>query len=166
MKSCKSVITLLLMIAGGTSYAQDSIIKSGNLIVYNTNVPAQKVWEVIGAVDGVDKWFAPVIKTCSVSGNKRTCGIEGNITFDEKIILVDHKNMIFEYTIPTQPMIPMTNLSATMSVQTDTKGNGIIVWYGTYDVAKHKEAEVREMLAGAWTMGAKGIESYILIVKK
>lgn len=161
----KSLITLLLIVTAATTYGQESIIKSGNLIVYNTSVSAQKVWEVIGAVDGVDKWFAPVIKTCSVSGDKRTC-IEGNITFDEKIILVDHKNMIFEYAIPTQPMIPMTNLSATMSVLKDSKGNGIIVWHGTYDVAKQKEAEVREMLAGAWTMGAKGIESYILTVKK
>ncbi len=113
-----------------------------------------------------DKWFAPVIKTCSVSGDKRTCGIEGNVTFDEKIILVDHMNMIFQYAIPTQPMIPMTNLSATMSVLTDNKGNGIIVWYWTYDVAKQKESEVREVLTGAWTMGAKGIESYILTLNK
>ncbi len=53
MKSIKSIITLLLIISGATTYAQDGIIKSGNMIVYNTNVPAQKVWKVIGAVDGV-----------------------------------------------------------------------------------------------------------------
>lgn len=167
MKSIKSIIiTLLLGISVSASYGQDSIVKSGNMVVYNTNIPAQKVWGIIGAVDGVDKWFAPVIKTCSVSGDKRTCGIEGNVTFDEKILLVDHKNMVFQYAIPTQPMIPMSNLTATMSVLIDSKGNGIIVWSGTYDVSTQKETEVKEMLTGAWTMGAKGIESYILTTKR
>lgn len=167
MKSIKSIIIALLFgLAMNTSYGQETSIKSGNMIVFSTNIPAQKVWEVIGAVGGVDKWFAPVIKSCSVSGDKRTCGIEGNVTFDEKILLVDHKNMVFQYAIPTQPMIPITNLNATMSVLTDNNGNGIIVWFGTYDVSKQKEVEVREMLTGAWMMGAKGIESYILTTKK
>jgi hypothetical protein len=166
MRNIKLLTTVILMIIGLNSYGQDRIIKSGNLIVYNTNIPAQKVWEVIGAVEGVDKWFAPVIKTCSVSGDTRTCGIEGNVTFDEKILLVDHKNRVFQYSIPTQPMIPMTNLTATMSVETDSKGNGIIVWYGTYDVSKQKEADVKEMLTGAWSMGAKGIENYIKNIKE
>lgn len=166
MKRIKPIVALILILAAAAVHGQDGIIRSGTQVVYNTNVPAEKVWEIIGAVDGVDKWFAPVIKTCSVSGDKRTCGIEGNITFDEKILLVDHKNRVFQYSIPTQPLIPMTNLFASMSVLVDSKGNGIIVWQGTYDVAKQKDTEVKEMLAGAWTMGAKGIETYILTVKK
>ncbi|MFZ6013486.1 MAG: SRPBCC family protein [Bacteroidota bacterium] len=166
MKGVNFLVALILIVAGTTVYGQDNIIKSGALIVYTTNVPAQKVWDIIGAVDGLDKWFAPVIKTCSVSGDKRTCGIDGDLTFDEMILLVDHKNMIFQYSIPTQPMIQMTDLMATMSVLVDNKGNGVIVWHGTYNVAKPKEAEVKEMLVGAWMMGAKGIETYILTTKK
>ena len=152
----------ILLFSINVKAQEHKTIKSGEILVVTTNISAAKVWEVIGAVGGVDKWFAAAIKSCSVKGDKRTCGIEGGKTFDETIELVDHKNRIFRYSIPTQPMMPMQNLSATMQVLEDKNGNGIVVWSGSFDVEVEMEVKVKEMLKGAWAMGVKGIETYVL----
>ncbi|MEZ5017139.1 MAG: SRPBCC family protein [Flavipsychrobacter sp.] len=136
------------------------MIKSATIAVIPIDVSAAQAWDIIGAVGGVDKWFGEVIKTCEVNGDHRVCGLGDGQTFDEKIILVDHQNKILRYDIATQPMIPMSNLSAYMRVLEDANGETYIEWSGNYDVTPEQKDEVNKMLIGAWQMGVKGIEQY------
>ena len=122
------------------------------------SVPPDAAWEVIGAVDGVEKWFAPVITSCRLEGNKRICGTEGG-EFTEDIIKVDHENRVFNYGIPKQHMMPIQNILGTMKV-TDNNGNANIEWSWTFDVEEKDEVQAKEMLAGAGEVGIAGIEAY------
>ncbi len=131
--------------------------KSNEKVVIEVNASAEKVWEIIGAVGGVDKWFAPVIQTCRVEGDKRICGTEAG-EFTENIKKVDHAHMVFEYEIPVQNMIPVEHIAGKMKVSDIGDGKSTVEWSATFNVEEDKEAQAKEMIRGAWTMGIKGIE--------
>ncbi|MBI3195637.1 MAG: SRPBCC family protein [Ignavibacteriae bacterium] len=135
--------------------------KSDEKVTVAVNASAEKVWKIIGAVDGVDKWFAPVIQSCRVEGNKRICGTEAG-EFTENIEKVDYQNRIFQYSIPEQNMIPVKNIFGTMKVNNLGNGKSSVEWSATFDVEENKETEAKEMFKGSWTMGIKGIETYVL----
>ena len=63
----------------------------------------------------VDKCFAPLIQSCSVEGDKRYCTIEGGL-LGENVLEVNHKDRIFRYNIPNQPILPVENIYGTMKV--------------------------------------------------
>lgn len=134
--------------------------KSSEMVVVEVKASAEKVWKIIGAVGGVDKWFAPVIQSCRVEGDKRICGTEaGDLVEDIK--KVDHENRIFQYAIPTQNMIPVKNILGTMKVNSLDHGKASVEWSATFDVEEDKESQAKEMFRGAWTMGINGIEKLI-----
>ncbi len=152
--------TLILLTLSTKAQKSTNMIKSASIIVVPVDISTNKAWNIIGAVDGVDKWFAPLITTCEVNGDTRVCGLENGVTFTESIILVDHTNMIFRYDIPSQPLIPMTNLSASMRVIAGADGKTYIEWAGNYDVKPEDKNEVNKMLLEAWETGIKGIEKH------
>lgn len=134
--------------------------KSNEKVTVEVNASAEKVWKIIGAVDGVDKWFAPVIKTCKVDGDKRYCTTDAG-PLNEDILEVNHQSKIFRYGIPEQNMIPVKNILGTMKVNDLGNGKSSVEWSATFDVEEDKEAEAKEMFRGAWTMGINGIEKLI-----
>ena len=134
--------------------------KSNEKVTVEVNAPAEKVWNIIGAVGGVDKWFAPVIKTCRVDGDKRYCTTDAG-PLVEDILEVNHQSKIFRYAIPEQNMIPVKNILGTMKVNDLGKGKSSVEWSATFDVEEDKEAQAKEMFRGAWTMGINGIEKLI-----
>ncbi len=101
--------------------------KSNEKVTVEVNASVEKVWKIIGAVDGVDKWFAPVIQSCRVEGNKRICGTEAGELI-ENIEKVDHASRIFQYAIPEQNMIPVKNIFGTMKVYDLGKGKSSVEW--------------------------------------
>jgi uncharacterized protein YndB with AHSA1/START domain len=122
------------------------------------DVTPQEAWEVIGAVKGVDQWLGP-ITSCYVDGNKRVCGTEEG-AFEEEIINVDHENFVFDYAIPQQHMVPVSNIKGQMRV-TSASGKAAITWSWDYEVEKGNEEQAKgtfEMVGG---MGIDGIESLI-----
>lgn len=133
--------------------------KSNEKITVEINASAEKAWKVIGAVDGVDKWFAPIL-SCRVEGKKRICSTEAG-EFTENIEKVDHQNRIFQYAIPEQNMIPVKNIFGTMKVNDLGNEKSSVEWSATFDVEENKEMEAKEMFKGAWTMGIQGIEKHI-----
>jgi len=134
--------------------------KSSEKVTVGVNASAEKVWKIVGAVGGVDKWFAPVIQSCRVEGNKRICGTEAG-PLNEDIIEVNHQSKIFRYGIPEQNMIPVKNILGRMKVNDLGNGKSSVEWSATFDVEENKEAQAKEMFKGAWTMGINGIEKLI-----
>ncbi|MFY0689208.1 MAG: SRPBCC family protein [Cyclobacteriaceae bacterium] len=119
--------------------------------------PAQ-AWEIIGAVSGVNNWLAP-ITDCRIEGDKRICTTEQG-SFEEDIIKVDHDNQIFQYGIPTQNMIPVSDIKGEMKVL-ENNGKATIEWSWNYDVEASDEDEAKEHLTIIGNMGIQGIESLI-----
>lgn len=134
--------------------------KSNEKVTIEVHAPAEKVWKIIGAVGGVDKWFAPVIKTCRVEGDKRYCTTDVG-PLNEDILEVNHQSKIFRYGIPEQNMIPVKNILGTMKVNDLGNGKSAVEWSATFDVEEDKEVQAKEMFRGAWTMGINGIEKLI-----
>ena len=79
------------------------------------DISADQAWDIIGAVSGVDKWFSEVITSCRVEGNKRYCSTADG-AFEEDILTVDHEKKVFEYGIPQQHLLPVSNIVGRMTV--------------------------------------------------
>jgi len=134
--------------------------KSIQRISKSVNVSPAEAWEVIGAVGGVDKWFAPVITACRVEGDKRFCSTEAG-DFMENILEVNHEEKYLRYGIPQQPLMPVSNILGKMTVRKAEDGKTVIDWEWAFDVEDDKEAEAKTMLAEAGQMGISGIEAFI-----
>ncbi len=136
------------------------MMKHSNVVVAQTiNAAPEQAWEVIGAVKGVDQWFAP-ISACRVEGNKRYCTAEGS-EFEEDILKVDHENRVFKYAIKKQHLVPVQNVIGEMKVQEGESGNATIQWSWNFEVEKEKEAEAKETFGMMGNMGIQGIEELI-----
>ncbi len=120
-------------------------------------VSADQAWEVIGAVDGVDKWFPEVIKACRVEGNKRYCTTEEG-SFSEDILKIDHENRTFKYGIKEQNLLPIRDIVATMQVHDGAETR--ISWEWHFLVDEEDESSVMDAFEGLGQMGVAGIERY------
>ena len=132
--------------------------KSDHKISVTIDVTPSEVWQIIGAVSGVDKWLAP-IQACRVEGDKRFCTTEEG-EFSEDILKVDHQNRVLEYRIPSQNMLPVENIQGRMHVQ-DSQGKATVEWAWEFEVEETNEASAKEMLSMVGSMGISGIESLI-----
>lgn len=136
----------------------DELIK---LKLKEFDVSPEAAWKVIGAVDGVDKWFAPMITSCRIEVNKRICRTDTG-EFTEGIEKVDHANRVFQYTIPEQQFnVLVKNIFGTMQVSEANNGKASIEWSWKFDVNESEEQQAKEMFAGAGAMGIAGIERLI-----
>jgi len=133
--------------------------KSEQKVSVNINVSPEKAWEIIGAVDGVNKWLAP-IETCRIEGDKRYCST-GEGRFEEDILKVDHESRELYYAIPEQNMIPVRNILGMMKVREGDDNNSVVDWQWRFDVEENSEAQAKEMLVGIGQMGIQGIETLI-----
>ena len=135
--------------------------KSKKTVSKTISVSPEAAWQVIGAVSGVDKWFAPLIQTCKVEGDKRYCTTEGGL-LEEDVLEVNHEDRIFRYGIPEQPIMPVENIFGTMKVLEAGNNQATIEWTAEFEVQPEKEAEAKQMFEEAYGMGIQGIENYIL----
>ena len=135
-------------------------MKSSSFKISQTiNVSPEEAWKVIGAVSGVDQWLAPITK-CEVEGNRRTCTTaEGS--FDEEIVQVNHEEMVLDYLIPKQHMIPVENIKGQMAVKDAEDGKTNITWMWEFDVEDANMETARGAFEMIGNMGIKGIESFI-----
>ncbi|MBV6442617.1 MAG: SRPBCC family protein [Haliscomenobacteraceae bacterium CHB4] len=133
--------------------------KSNQKISVTIDVSSEAAWGVIGAVDGVDKWLAP-IQACRLEGNKRYCTTEGG-EFSEDILKVDHENRVLSYGIPVQHMIPVKNILGYMQVHDSANGQATVEWSWDFDVEEAREAEAKETLAMVGNIGITGIEALL-----
>lgn len=134
--------------------------KSQQKVSVKINVSPAKAWEIIGGVDGVDKWLEP-IQTCRVEGDKRYCTTADG-GFEEDILKVDNENRVLHYAIPEQHMIPVKNIVGYMKVREADIDTAIVDWEWKFDVEENQETQAKEMLVGVGEMGIKGIENLIL----
>lgn len=135
--------------------------KSEAKISMALNVSIEEAWKVISSVDGVDKWFPSVIKSCRYENGKRYCETNDGIPLIENILEINHENRVFKFSIPEQTMSPVSEIEETMQVKKNEKGETIIDWSGTWLVEKENEQPMIETFSNLWTMGLKEMETFI-----
>ena len=132
---------------------------SNHKVALTIQASPEAAWDVIGAVNGVDNWLAP-ITACRVEGNKRFCSTEEG-EFSEDILKVDHENRVLKYSIPAQHMIPVQNIIGEMRVVATDEGKATVEWTWNFEVEENNEAQAKETLTMVGSMGINGIEAYI-----
>ncbi len=135
--------------------------KSEQTVVKTINVKPNEAWKVIAAVTGVEKWLAPMITNSRVEGDQRICSTETG-EFTENIKGVDHDNMVFNYEIPQQHLMPIENIVGQMKVTPAEDDQSTIQWNWKFDVKEENEEEAKNNLAMSGEMGIQGIENLIL----
>ncbi|MBI2273556.1 MAG: SRPBCC family protein [Bacteroidetes bacterium] len=135
--------------------------KSEAKISLALNVSVEQAWKVISSIDGVEKWFPSVIKSCRYENGKRYCETNDGIPLVENILEVNHEKKVFRFSIPEQAMLPVSDIEETMKVRQSEKGETIVDWSGTWLVDKENEQSMFETFSNLWTMGLKEMEIYI-----
>ncbi len=125
------------------------------------NISAESAWKVIGAVEGVDKWFGSLIKTCSVVDGKRFCETNDGIAFEEHILEINHKTRTFRFGIPKQEMLPVENIVETMTVRDSGIGKSIVDWSASFDATDENAIIAKEAFRNLWTAGLEEMEQFI-----
>lgn len=132
--------------------------RANHKIAQTINASPESAWGIIGKVEGVDRWLAP-ITSCRVEGNKRYCGTEEG-EFSEDILEVNNEEYVLKYAIPEQHLMPVSNILGQMKV-TEDGGKANVEWSWEFDVEDKDEAQAKEMLSGVGSMGIGGIETLI-----
>ncbi len=124
-------------------------------------VSPHKAWEIISAVDGVDKWFASMIKTCHVENDKRVCQTHDGETLEEQVLEINNTTRTFRFAIPKQSMLPIENIQETMKVVESEDGKAIIDWSATFDATATNAPIAQEAFRNLWHMGLTEMENFI-----
>ncbi|WP_160114119.1 MULTISPECIES: SRPBCC family protein [Aquimarina] len=135
--------------------------KFSQKITHAMNVTPQQAWEVISKVEGVDQWFASLIKTCRIADGKRFCETHDGSKLDEDIIEVNAETKTFVYGIPSQEMLPVENIVGTMKVKSISDQKTEVEWSATFDADKENAPVAQEAFRNLWTMGLKDMETFI-----
>lgn len=133
-------------------------------IISKVEAPVEKVWSIIGAVGGVDKW-SPIINTCTLSssadgGLQRTC-ISDNGVLKERILLLNHEERKLNYAITEQQFFPIDDLMTAITVS-ETQGNSQILTEVSYTLREGAPASAIEAgIRDVYAMSYAGIEQLI-----
>lgn len=125
------------------------------------NVSPEKAWKVIGAVEGVDKWFSSMITSCQVENGKRFCMTAQGIPLEEEILEVNHETRTFKFGIPTQGMLPASNIIETMTVRDNGNGKALVDWSAEFQATSENAPTVQEAFRGLWDAGLEEMEKFI-----
>ena len=137
-------------------------MKKSNVSVSKTiTAPAERVWESVAAIGGIENWSSPIADS-EVSGEgegaKRVCNMaDGSGKIYETIETIDHGSKIFQYSIQELPM-PISNPLGTIEVQ--ELGNGLtkVNWSIEFEVEEEAEEMMKEMIEGFYVDGIQGLE--------
>lgn len=135
--------------------------KASEKISHSMAVAPELVWEIIGSVGGVDKWFGSMIKTCHVDGDKRFCETTNGVQLEEHILEVNHDTRTFRFGIPHQELLPVENIVETMQVKPGDNGNALVEWSASFEGSDQSIALARKAFRQLWHQGLSEMEAYI-----
>ncbi|MGD0959584.1 MAG: SRPBCC family protein [Methylomonas sp.] len=141
-------------------------MKTKQPITKKLNVPAERVWDAIRKIGGLDVWF-PFIATCKVEGDgpgaRRHMTLTGDGgVIEDTIAEIDDKNMRLVYLRPVSPF-PVSNYQGTVEVFKSYDGLGIVVWTIDFESQPEDAASLAELVLSVIGDGMAGMEKDLLI---
>lgn len=132
------------------------------------NAPAEKVWQEIGRIDGIENFIPTVFKETSVKGKgkgaERICVHHDGRELVERIVAFDEVSMTLSYTlISGGESFPIENVLNTVQVHPVSATQSLLVWESKYDDRADSEnpAMTQEFTQGGLAMAAAGAKRYI-----
>jgi len=121
------------------------------------------VWEMIGPFCSIQDWH-PVVGTCEEDGNtpptRTIVTADGQATFVELQTARDDGEHSYSYTILSSPL-PLTDYTATISVDDNGSGMSTITWTSVYDANEGHEQDVIDALTGVYESGLAAIAASV-----
>jgi len=125
--------------------------------IHTINAPTSKVWENIRKATGVNEWL-PVITACHLDGDKRVCLTEQG-EMKQTILKVDDTNQVLQYSIDSQPLLPIENIVGTMKVNEHGEQTQL-QWDLEFTIKDESLFEmVKQAIEGMYAAGATGLET-------
>ena len=115
--------------------------------------PVDEVWSVVSDAGRISEWF-PAVATSSVSGNGRSCELEGGVPLEEEIVTNDARLRRFQYRI-VGGGVPADSHLGTIDVLGLDDGRSLVV-YGT-EITPDKLAGT---MGPAIEGGVQGLKEY------
>lgn len=133
-------------------------------ITTKINASVDQVWNIIGAVGGVDQW-SPIINTCTLSssadgGLQRVCSSDkGDLR--EKIIHLDNESRRLTYAILEQEFFPIDDLVTAITVN-HLEGETVILTEVSFVLREGAPAtDVKNGIKEVYALSYAGIEQLI-----
>ena len=133
---------------------------------------ADKVWEYIGAFNGLTKIMSGAVTNSEISqkGNIRRLKIAGlKKQLSERLIKLDDKNKIQSYSIIEEPNtpVPFFNYTATIKVKATSSRACLVEWSSIFEVKKGAtKEECLAFAAGIYKTGIEGTRKAVSAPKK
>ena len=118
------------------------------------DVSPGELWSKVRAFNDMHKYLPAMITSCEVVGSgegaSRVCGTEnGNIL--ETLQSLDDDNMTLEYSIDNEDApLPVSNYRGKASIEKLSDYKAKFTWAATFDAKGMPEADIIEMLEGAF----------------
>lgn len=118
------------------------------------NVPAAKVWELIGQFKALADWHPAVESSELEEGGKvRRLNLSGGGVIVERLEKLDDQSFRYRYAIEESPL-PVSNYVSELQVREDENGSGSIVeWSSEFDPSGASATEAEDVIRGIYDAG-------------
>jgi hypothetical protein len=124
------------------------------------DVPAQRVWELIGQFKALADWHPSVEKSELEQGGKmRRLSLVGGGTIVERLERIDDESFKYSYSIVDSPF-PVANYVAELRVVKDESGKGCRVeWSSEFEPKGASVSEAEKVIRGVYEAGLKNLQT-------
>ena len=122
-------------------------------------VPAQVVWGVIGAFNGLPDWHPAVEKSETVTKDgvkTRTLHLAGGGEIVERLEVVDDKERTYSYAIVSGPL-PVADYTATIKVREAGMGCSV-EWSSDFTASGAPESDATAAIRGIYKAGFENLK--------
>ncbi len=149
----KIVLTAALATAIATPALALEVSKSADIAA-----PPETVWKTIAEFCSIGDWH-PAIAKCDPSSmdgkDVRTLSLKGGGTIKEEQTAFSDAGMRYSYKILESPL-PVSHYRSTIKVEKNGSGSKV-TWMGTFKAKGAPDAKAKEVIAGIYEAGFKGI---------
>jgi uncharacterized protein YndB with AHSA1/START domain len=128
--------------------------------------PADRIWAVVSAGEGVHRWFGSVITACELTGSgagaERSCTMVTGAALKERILEIDGAAHRFRYAIDQHPL-PARDVVATIDVADLGAGRTRIIWGAEYAASDDQAGLVDQTLSALYADGIRALEDHCRI---
>lgn len=134
-------------------------MRTKQAITRKLDVSAQKAWDAISGIDGLDRWF-PIIATCRVEGEgagaRRYMNLEEGGQIIDLVEQIDHAGKRFTY-LRTDSPFPVTHYRGTVEVFDSYDAMAVVAWTIDFDSAPEDSAALADLVRSAISAGIEGM---------
>ncbi|MGH7929121.1 MAG: SRPBCC family protein [Candidatus Binatia bacterium] len=124
------------------------------------DVPAEKVWDMIGQFKALADWH-PAVESSALEegGQVRRLSLLGGGTIVERLERLDDRSFRYRYAIEQSPL-PVSNYVSELQVKKDKDGKGCTVeWSSEFEPFGASSSEAENVIRGIYEAGLANLRT-------